>query len=67
VLFSRDNPSKIIKRSNKPVLSSKRNWGNFFGGISNHIVPEGLVVEKNRWLLYYGAADKATQHALWEV
>ncbi|MCD6406767.1 family 43 glycosylhydrolase [Candidatus Aerophobetes bacterium] len=64
-LFSRDDPAKIIKRTEKPILYTKTNWGDFFGGISNHTVPEGLVIEKEHWLLYYGAADRACCVALW--
>ncbi|MBE0478955.1 family 43 glycosylhydrolase [Candidatus Aerophobetes bacterium] len=66
-VFSKSSPWKVIKRSDKPILSSIRDWGAFFGGVSNHIVPEGLVLEEGRWLLYYGAADRACCVALWEV
>lgn len=66
-LFSRNDPSRVIKRSDRPILSPARNWGNFFGGVSNHIVAQGLIVEENCWFLYYGAADRVCCVALWEV
>jgi len=65
-LFSREAPFKIIERSDEPIFTPARNWGELFGGISNHVVAEGLVNEGNRWLLYYGAADRASCMAIWE-
>ena len=58
-LFSKEDPTRLLERSEVPILSSAQNWGEFFGGIPNHAVPEGLVRDGKRWLLYYGAADKA--------
>lgn len=66
VLFSLQDPCKVIERSNEPILILSKNWGSFFGDISNHCVAEGLLREDNRWLLYYGAADRACCLALWE-
>lgn len=66
-LFSRDDPCRLIERSDTPIFSPHKNWGDFFGGISNHVVPEGLIVEKNQWFLYYGAADRACCVAIWEA
>lgn len=65
VLFSKDDPSKVLQRSEEPILAAK-DWGKTFGGIANHVVAEGLVREENRWLLYYGAADRACCLAVWE-
>jgi predicted GH43/DUF377 family glycosyl hydrolase len=64
-LFSNKDPSVILQRSDKPVLTTK-NWGRVFGDIANHAVAEGLVKDDNRWLLYYGAADRACCLAIWE-
>lgn len=66
VLFSRDDPSKVLQRSDELIFTPARNWGEFFGGISNHVVAEGLVKDRNHWLLYYGAADRACCLAIWE-
>jgi len=64
-LFSREDPSVILERSDEPILVAK-DWGKTFGGIANHIVAEGVVKDGNRWLLYYGAADRACCLAIWE-
>lgn len=64
-LFSKDDPYRVLERSEKPILTPAKNWGEFFGGISNHAVAEGLVKDGNRWLLYYGAADRACCLAIW--
>lgn len=64
-LFSNENPSAILERSDEPIFAAK-DWGKTFGGIANHIVAEGLVKDRNRWLLYYGAADRACCLAIWE-
>jgi predicted GH43/DUF377 family glycosyl hydrolase len=66
VLFSDEDPSVILKRSVQPIFTPARNWGEFFGGLSNHVVAEGLVKDGNRWLLYYGAADIACCLTIWE-
>lgn len=57
-LFSKDNPTKLLKRVDEPVLAPSQNWGQKFGA-SNHIVPEALVENNQYWWLYYGAADSA--------
>jgi len=57
ILFSIDAPAKIIQRTDKPLLISSRNYGKEFD-TGNHAVAEGLITHGNRWLLYYGAADR---------
>jgi predicted GH43/DUF377 family glycosyl hydrolase len=64
-LLSKEDPSVILERSDKPILAAK-DWGKAFGGIANHAVAEALVKDENRWLLYYGAADRACCLAIWE-
>ena len=64
-LLSNKDPSVILQRSDKPILTTK-DWGKVFGGIANHAVAEGLVKDNNRWLLFYGAADRACCLAIWE-
>jgi predicted GH43/DUF377 family glycosyl hydrolase len=58
-LFSKEDPSTVLRRSEEPILKTHRDWGEFFGGIANHTVAESLVIDQGRWLLYYGAADRA--------
>jgi len=64
-LFSNEDPSVILERSDEPILAAK-DWGKAFGGIASHTVAEGLVKDETRWLLYYGAADRACCLAIWE-
>lgn len=57
VLFSREQPGKVLARSDEPILEPAVNWGERFG-ITNHVVAESLLWHEGRWWLYYGAADK---------
>lgn len=63
VLFSRDDPERILERTDEPILEPKEDWGKRFGG-ANHVVAESLVKHANTWWLYYGAADRVTCVAL---
>ncbi len=65
VIFSRDDPERVIMRTDEPLLSLMRDYGSEFG-TGNHCVAEGLVKDNNRWLLYYGAADHLTCLAIYE-
>lgn len=56
VLFSKNDPKKVIARSEKPMLYLSEDWEKF-GQVPNVIFVEGLVNYKNSWYLYYGAAD----------
>jgi predicted GH43/DUF377 family glycosyl hydrolase len=55
-LFEKDNPNELIERCKKPVLSVTESWEKY-GQVPNVLFVEGLVHFKNRWYLYYGAAD----------
>jgi len=63
VLFSREEPERMLWRSEEPVLEPAVNWGARFG-CANHVVAESLLWHKGRWWLYYGAADKVVCLAL---
>jgi beta-1,2-mannosidase len=56
-LFDRDDPRKVLRRSDEPVFSPELAWEKV-GQVPNVVFVEGMVVEKNRVLLYYGGADK---------
>lgn len=56
VLFSKNDPRKILARSKKPILSLSKDWEKY-GQVPNVIFAEGLVKYKDIWYLYYGAAD----------
>lgn len=56
MLLDINNPTKVLFRSNKPVLSPSEHYENngFKPGIA---YPCGAVIIKNKLFVYYGAAD----------
>lgn len=56
-ILNRSNPNKVIYKSNKPLLTPSEQF-ELFGKTNNVIFAEGLVEFKNKYFLYYGAADK---------
>lgn len=56
-VFDRDDPRKVIYRSEQPVFAPEMEWEKV-GQVPNVVFVEGLLEEKNRYLLYYGGADK---------
>src|SRR4030095_12747968 len=57
VLFDKTDPTRIIARSDKPIFEVEQEWEKV-GQVPNVVFVEGMVQEGNRWLLYYGGADK---------
>jgi predicted GH43/DUF377 family glycosyl hydrolase len=57
VLFDKKDPTKVLARADHPVFSPFHEWEKV-GQVPNVVFVEGLVREKNRWLFYYGGADK---------
>jgi predicted GH43/DUF377 family glycosyl hydrolase len=57
VIFSRDDPTKIVARCDAPFLVPELSWENS-GQVTNCVFSEGIVEVNNTWYLYYGAADK---------
>jgi predicted GH43/DUF377 family glycosyl hydrolase len=56
-LLDRDDPTKVLARANAPVFAPTLEWEKV-GQVPNVVFVEGLVRESNRWLYYYGGADK---------
>lgn len=56
-LFDRNDPSKLLYRSDAPIFEPQLEWEKV-GQVPNVIFVEGLVRRENDWLIYYGAADK---------
>jgi predicted GH43/DUF377 family glycosyl hydrolase len=56
-IFDRNNPSKLLSRSDTPLLSPEKDWEKT-GQVPNVIFVEGMARQNKRWLFYYGAADK---------
>jgi predicted GH43/DUF377 family glycosyl hydrolase len=57
VLFDANDPTHVVARASKPVFWPSTNWEKI-GQVPNVVFVEGLVREPDRWLFYYGAADK---------
>jgi predicted GH43/DUF377 family glycosyl hydrolase len=57
VLFSKENPTEVIKRADEPLLNLSRDYGGRYRTL-NHCVTEGLIRHEGQWFLYYGAADR---------
>ncbi len=64
VLFSSEEPARVLWRSEEPILEPAVDWEARFG-VTNHVVPESLLWHRGRWWLYYGAADKVVCLATW--
>jgi len=56
-VFDRNDPKKVIYRSDEPVFAPAMEWEKV-GQVPNVVFVEGLLTEKGRYLLYYGGADK---------
>ncbi len=56
-VFSQKDPRKLIWRSDEPVFWPEREWEKT-GQVSNVVFVEGMVKKEDRYLLYYGGADK---------
>ncbi len=57
-MFSKNNPEKLIARTNKPRLSATQSWENY-GKVNYVVFAEGLVEKDGEYFLYYGGADKS--------
>jgi len=57
VLFDKNDPTKVLARSEKPIFSAQKEWEKT-GQVPNVVFVQGMVRDGNRWLFYYGGADK---------
>ncbi len=57
VLFDKNDPTKVIGRSDAPIFTVEREWERV-GQVPNVVFVEGMVRDGDRWLFYYGGADK---------
>jgi predicted GH43/DUF377 family glycosyl hydrolase len=56
-VFDRKDPRKVLWRSEQPLLAPERDWEKI-GQVPNVIFVEGMARRGNRYLFYYGGADK---------
>lgn len=57
VLFDKTDPTKVVARASEPMFAPEKEWEKL-GQVPNVVFVEGMVRDGNRWLFYYGAADK---------
>lgn len=57
VLFDKKDPTKVLARAQHPIFEPVEAWEKV-GQVPNVVFVEGLVPDGNRWLFYYGGADK---------
>jgi predicted GH43/DUF377 family glycosyl hydrolase len=56
-VFDRKDPSKLLYRSEQPLFSPQEQWEKV-GQVPNVVFVEGMLLKGNRYLFYYGGADK---------
>ena len=56
-IFDRKDPRKVIFRSDHPIFEPEKEWEKV-GQVPNVVFVEGMAKKGNRYLFYYGAADK---------
>jgi predicted GH43/DUF377 family glycosyl hydrolase len=56
-IFDRNDPRKLLWRSDEPVFSPEKDWEKV-GQVPNVVFVEGMVRQGDRYLFYYGGADK---------
>ena len=56
-IFDLSDPRKLIVRTEQPVFAPEKDWEKV-GQVSNVVFIEGMARKENRFLFYYGGADK---------
>jgi len=56
-VFDRRDPRKLLSRSDEPIFGPEKEWEKV-GQVPNVIFAEGMVRRGERFLFYYGGADK---------
>jgi len=55
-IFDRADPRKLLWRSDEPVFAPEQQWEKV-GQVPNVVFVEGMVEQRDRYLIYYGGAD----------
>ena len=56
-IFDRKDPRKVLYRSEQPIFAPEKEWEKV-GQVPNVVFVEGMVRSGDRYLFYYGGADK---------
>lgn len=65
-LFDKDDPTKLIKRSDQPFLFPKEDFEKSGQYPDGTVFVEGLVYFQKKWFLYYGCADSRVAVAVYD-
>jgi len=66
VLFSRNDPTKVIDRLKVPFLRPMESFEKSGQYVDGTVFIEGLVYFKKKWFLYYGCADSRVGVAIFD-
>ena len=56
-VFERNDPRKLLYRSDQPIFAPEKEWEKV-GQVPNVVFVEGMIERGDRYLFYYGGADK---------
>ena len=56
MLLYLENPRRVLKRSQEPILEPEEEW-EIFGGVPNVVFSDAMVEHEGKYYIYYGAAD----------
>lgn len=56
MLLDANDPTKVLKRSEKPCFEPEEDW-EIFGGVPNVVFSDAMVEHEGKYYIYYGAAD----------
>ena len=56
-VFDRNDPRRLIYRSERPIFAPEKDWEKT-GQVPNVVFVEGMVERNDKYLFYYGGADK---------
>jgi predicted GH43/DUF377 family glycosyl hydrolase len=56
-IFDRNDPRKLLRRLEKPIFAPEKQWEKV-GQVPNVVFVEGMIKQRDRYLFYYGGADK---------
>jgi predicted GH43/DUF377 family glycosyl hydrolase len=56
-VFDAKDPRKLLSRSDTPIFSPEKDWEKV-GQVPNVVFVEGMAHDRDRFLFYYGGADK---------
>jgi predicted GH43/DUF377 family glycosyl hydrolase len=56
-VFDLSDPRKLLSRREKPFFAPEKEWEKL-GQVPNVVFIEGMIRRRNKWVFYYGGADK---------